>query len=51
MNVMELIMNVLKSVLTLWAHITVHVSQDIIILEMDNAKVIFMYTSSLMLLV
>ena len=47
MNVMELIMDVLKSVLTLWVHITVHVDQDITILEMENVKVIFMYTSSL----
>ena len=40
MNVMGLIMDVLKSVLTLWVHITVHVNQDITILEMDNVKVI-----------
>ena len=40
MNVMELIMDVLKSVLILWVHIIVHVNQDITILEMDNVKVI-----------
>ena len=40
MNVMELIIDVLKSVPTLLVHITVHVNQDITILEMDNVKVI-----------
>ena len=40
MNVMELIMDVLKSVSTLLVHITVHVNQDITILEMDNVQVI-----------
>ena len=40
MNVMELIMDVLKFVLTLWVHITVYVNQDITILEMNNVKVI-----------